>query len=216
MNNDKKIAQAWIDNYESGEDEFRVKYLEPYLKEIIRAQNKNAKILDVGCGWGTALAFISSTQEYYGIDKNKHFFPYLKKKYKELDLNLKHGSLPEKVNVPDEYFDLTICSMVLLDVQNFIDAIDILFAKTKSHGKVIIIDFNDEAEKVVKKDFFEEVEVNEEGYIKGTTVLPSGLKFKHDIFFHKEKKFEKCINKHGKFIKNYLGPLFVAYEIIKF
>ena len=69
----KEYAEKWIKNEESRLDNFRVNFLEPFLKEKIQETNNNSKILDVGCGPGVILKFISN-QEYWGIERTKGFF----------------------------------------------------------------------------------------------------------------------------------------------
>jgi|SRR3989344_3903868 len=99
----KEYAEKWIKNEESKLDKFRTNFLEPFLKQKIQETNSNSKILDVGCGHGVILEFISK-QEYWGIERTKDFLDYIKRKYKDKKLHLLLGVLPNKINVPKDYF----------------------------------------------------------------------------------------------------------------
>jgi ubiquinone/menaquinone biosynthesis C-methylase UbiE len=208
----KKYAKVWIDNYESRKDIYRVKYLEPYLKKFIKQTPSKSKILDVGCGWGTVDKFLKKSHEYSGIDLTKEFFKYINTKFKHENLKLKIGSLPNDVKFKDNYFDLVICSLVLHTVPNLDDSIKKLFSKSKIGGEVLIIDFNDETEKYIKKKGFDTVSVKKKGYMSGTYLLPSGIIFPAEVYFYNEKDYEKNIKKYATFKKKKVGPLFVAYE----
>jgi ubiquinone/menaquinone biosynthesis C-methylase UbiE len=208
----KKYARAWIKNYESGKDIFRVKLIHPFLKNKVKDLPAKAKILDVGCGWGVVVSFLKNSQIYYGIDIPKIFFKYIKLKYKNPNIHLKYGKLPNKIDVPDNYFDLTIASMVLHLLPDYSKAIKILFKKTKIGGKVLIIDFRDSLDLI---SGYKKIYRKTNKYIKGVYVLPSGIEFESIVYFHKENELEKYLQKFGKVKKKYLSFLFVTYEIIK-
>ncbi len=212
----KEYAEIWIKNYESRKDTFRVKYLEPFLRSHIKKLPENAKVLDVGCGWGTIIKFLKPSHEYTGVDPNKYFFSYIRRKYSNREMTLLYGKLPSKLPVPDNYFDLVVCSMTLHLVESLENSIKTLFSKVKKGGKLLIVDFRDKAEKVIREKIYPVVCEETENHIKGISILPSGLKVCNEAFFHKEKNIEKIISSlNCRFIKRYLGDFFVAYEIKK-
>lgn len=212
-NEQTEYVKAWIQNEESKKDSYRIRYLKPYLKKIVKNSKKKEKILDVGCGWGTIISFLKKNQQYVGIDKNPGFFGYIKKEYKNKNIRLTKGSLPNKLKVKANSFDLIICSMVLHYLPNIKKSIKTLISKTKEKGKLIIIDFSDKGKRI-KKEFSKEAK-EKENYIKGKVKLPSGIQVHAKVHFHKEKEFEKELKKYSKLKKKHLGPLFVAYEITK-
>jgi len=214
MNNKKQIAKLWIKNHESKKDVFRRKYLEPYLKRIVRSLPKNSKILDVGCGWGTVAEFIRRDQEYVGTDSNKEFFDYLLKNNNGKKIRLIENSLPHKIKVKSNSFDLVICSLVMHNLPNINKSIKEMASKSKN--KILLVDFNDrEAKSLLSSGLCKKIKKgNKEGII-GITKLPSGIEVPFTAYFHKESEYKKEIEKYGKVIKKYIGPIFVSYEVTK-
>lgn len=212
---DKKYVQSWIKNYESGKDIFRKKNLEPYLKKTISKLPVNTKILDVGCGWGTVAKFLKKTHIYSGVDIAVDFFDYIRKKFKHPNLTLKYGALPNKINFPDNSFNVVICSLTLHVVSDLKKSIKTLFSKVKQGGKVIIIDFPDESVQEIKDCMFDPIYKENERYIKGEAILRSGTKILTEVYLHKEKDREKEILKYGSFLKKKLGGPFIVYECVK-
>lgn len=210
---DKNYVQTWIDNHESWKDSFRIDYLDPYLKEIFKDIN-NMKVLDVWCGWGVLLDFLKSNNSYCGIDVAVDFFDYIREKKSEIEIILKYGKLPSNIDVLDSFFDICVCSQVLHTVSNLENSIDTLFSKLKSNGKLIIIVFNEKSKEPLI-DSFDPIEEVNDVHVIGETELPSGFKVHAEVYFHKEKDYEKQLLNHGSFKKKELGPLFVAYECIK-
>ncbi|MFA5992794.1 MAG: class I SAM-dependent methyltransferase [Candidatus Pacearchaeota archaeon] len=211
---DSETAKAWIKNYESKNDNYRVKYLEPYIKKVINKVHNNSKILDIGCGWGMVTKFIKPFQEYTGIDINKNFFRYILKNQSKKKIKLLEGKLPEKINVKDNYFNLVICSMTIHSTPKIKKDIQVLFKKAKKSGKVVIIDFKNSAEKILRKTCVKKKKETKD-YIKGIYTLPSGIEVYSETYFFKEKEYETEIKKYGKFKKVNVGPIFVAYECTK-
>jgi len=209
---DKKYALAWIENHESRRDSFRVKYLEPYLKGIIK-KNLKAQILDIGCGWGTIADFVEK-QEYLGIDINKHFFSYILLKNKNKKITLRKDQLPNINSVKNNKFDLVICSMVLHTTLNLKKAIKQIFSKLKDNGQVVIVDFNNDSEQKIREGFFKKLK-NTDKYSSGIYKLESGTQLKAEVYFHKEEEIEKEIVKYSKFKKKKLGPIFFSWECIR-
>ncbi len=208
----KDYSDKWIENFESGQDEYRIKYLNPFFKEQIDAVSPDANILDVGCGWGSLLQFVKKSQEYVGIDINSHFFDYIKKKFYRKNTILIEGSLPHNIDVSDKEFDLVFCSMVLHLTDYLLESIIVLLSKVKEDGRLVIIDFCDNAEELLEKEYVEVYE-RRNNYIRGVTVLlPTQIRVENQTYFYKEKDFEKIFNdKQLNFDKKYIGDIFVAY-----
>ncbi len=207
---DKAYAEAWIRDYESGEDIYRAKYIMPFLKNAINNAPENGKILDVGCGWGIAIPYLTKNQHYYGVDITPDFFPYIKSRYKHKLLTLRSEKLPELEGVEDNSFDLVICSMTLHAVSDWKTAIKNLSLKIRPGGKLVIVDFTEYAKSPIKKRF--RGDVNEE-HCKGMYTLDCGIEVESEVFFHKQDIFMNELKRHGLVVKKDLGPVFVGYEV---
>ena len=107
-------------------------------------------------------------------------------------------------------FDVCICSQVLHTQKNLELSVNTLFSKIKHEGKLIIITFNNASKEPLIKSY-NPIEKLDKYHVVGDAILPSGLKVHSEVYFHKEEDYEKEILKYGKFKKNMLGPLFVAY-----
>ena len=211
---DERYANQWILNHESRKDVFRVNCIEPFVKKKIQQISDDARILDIGCGWGMVVDFIGNNQRYVGIDPTKEFFPYIKRKFPENNLTLIEGRLPHEINI-DDTFDFISCLMALHCVENLKDSLKVIFDKVRRGGKVFVLDFSDFAEERLRKETYDPIYEEDKNHIKGVARLPSGIEVMSETFFHKELDFEKELDKYGKFEKEYLGSLFVSYEIIK-
>lgn len=211
----KDYSESYIKNHESKKDIFRVKYLEPYLKRFVGKIPGNSKILDIGCGWGVVPNFTKKTQSYYGMDVSQYFLDYVKRNFKGKNIHLAKGSLPSKIPFEENDFDVVICSMVLHAIGDLRGSVNALFKKSKSGGKVLIVDFVDSAKEFIKNQGFLEVSKKTDKYMAGTYALPSGIVIPAEVYFHKEKDYEREIMKYGKFKKRKVGSLFAAWECIK-
>jgi len=212
---DKTYADIWIKNHESRKDTFRVDHLEPYLEKLLGGLPDFSRILDVGCGWGSLIDFLKPTHEYLGVDVTEYFFDYIREKFPSQEIRLQHGMLPDGINGQNSAYDLVVCSQVLHALPTLEDSIDTLFAKSKKSGKVVLVTFNDASEEILRNGVFNPIYEEDDKHINGKLILPSGLKVSAEIFFHKERDYERAISKHGTFSKSDLGPLFVSYEITK-
>ena len=209
---DKKYAKAWIIDYESGKDIYRSKFIMPYLKKNIAQFPEGAKILDVGCGWGITIPYLRNADKYVGIDITTDFFDYVKLRYPESPIKLKYGGLPSNLDFDENSFDLIICSMSLHTIKNLKLSIKNLINKLKNSGKLVLVDFNNDAEKLIRARFRG---IIQKGYCKGMFTLSCGLEVESEVFFHREEDYERELKKYGNFVKTFLGPIFVGYVLTK-
>ena len=213
---DKEYAEAWIRHYEEGEDEFKRDHLEPHLARELARVPAGARFLDVGCGWGAALEFLNPSAEYWGTDPVPEFFDYIRSKHgsRPGGLNLREGTLPGDMGVPDSHFDAVLCSMVLHTVSDMPGAVASIFAKARPGASVDLVVFNDGSMGYLR-DRFERVDEEREGYVRGLFVLPSGTKVEVENHLHGERAYEAEISRHGTFEKGALGPIFASYACRK-
>lgn len=105
---------------------------------------KPKKILEIGCGAGHKLNYLSEqlkTQYNYGVDISKKAIIYGKKKYKKIKL---YNISSLEINKINTKFDLIICGffLYLLDREEIFRQFDLIFKKLNKNGYLIIIDFN--------------------------------------------------------------------------
>lgn len=171
---DKEYAEKWILNDLLGKDTFRLEHLEPFIRREIQGLPRGAKILDVGCGWGMPIKFLREDQSYIGVDPTKEFFPHIQKKYPNKSLKLLEGRLPSQIPVGEE-FDLVICSMVLHCLRDIKESLKTLFSKTKQGGRVLVIDFGDSSEKVLREETYDPIHEENASHIRGLQHCPQEL-----------------------------------------
>lgn len=103
-----------------------------FLKEFISFNNKESKLLDIGCYKCFLSTLLPKTIEYYGIDF-KNFKRYTNKNIKIQDLNKE-----TKLFYPDKYFDYIIATGILEHIF-FIDKMMLEIKRVlKDSGYVII------------------------------------------------------------------------------
>ncbi|MBW3017328.1 methyltransferase domain-containing protein, partial [Candidatus Woesearchaeota archaeon] len=158
-----EYANKWIEFEEAGQDVFRDQHILPYFSEVLGRLEPHSEVLDIGCGWGAALAFVPEACKYTGIDPTKRFFDYILGKHPHRNIRLITGELPD-LPIDEDSFDLVLCSMVLHCTRYLEESIDALF--DACDGKVVIVDFNDEAEKHARPRF-KIVDENRPDYIRG-------------------------------------------------
>jgi SAM-dependent methyltransferase len=211
---DSQYATAWINSQTSGKDIFRRDFLEPYLKNKVQNIAENSSVLDVGCGWGLLLDFLPSSTQYVGIDPVKDFLDYsMQRNSARGKIKLLGGKLPD---IPDANlkYDLVVCSMALHCTPFLSRSVLSLASNVKRGGHLVLTDFCDNAETPLR-DSFTNIFSSTRSHIRGMTLLPSGVTVDAEAHFHKESSFEKELFNYGSFSKDYLGPLFVGYDLIK-
>jgi SAM-dependent methyltransferase len=221
---DDAYAQAWLAFAESGKDTPRLEHIVPYIAGVFQGLpreglSRPASVLDVGCGWGMALDILMEQRpdaSYVGIDATPALLEYAKKKaernYEHYQTLFVQGSLPHAVGFEDNYFDLVLCSMTLHCVGEVDQAVAALFRKSKE--RVVIVDFADAAEKLLRASF-EPGYVDNGHYLSGIYNLALGIQVHAEAFVRNEKKIARQIGYHADFAMTRLGDLFVAYDCVK-
>ncbi len=212
---DKEYAETWIKHSESEKSYYRKKYLYPYMERVLRNIKPKAKVVDIGCGWGAALDYLDKSYEYLGVDPTKEFFPYIKNKYGGRKIALKDGSLPGDIPAESEFYDLVLCSLALHCVPDLAGSINAIFDRAKKGAKVVIIDFRDDAEPIIRREHFIRIDEDRGSYLRGLYFLSDETKLIVEIYLHKENQIEELLKEYSNFKKEYLGPTFVAYECTK-
>ncbi|VVB83574.1 Methyltransferase domain protein [uncultured archaeon] len=87
--------------------------------------DENSRVLEIGCGIGQITAWVKNK---HGFDINKELYPPLKK-----EGFVMHDSVKE---IPNNYFDELVMSMVLEHIPEPINFINSLKVKLKENGKI--------------------------------------------------------------------------------
>jgi 2-polyprenyl-3-methyl-5-hydroxy-6-metoxy-1,4-benzoquinol methylase len=157
------------------------------VKKII---NKNAKILDIGCGTGKILESLPAV-DYYGYDISKKYINYAKKKYKSKRNKFYHKkfNINEVDNIPKIDFILLFGVIHHLEDEELHELFPVLKKVLKKNGKIITCDpiyikkQNIISHFLIKNDVGKNVR-NKENYLKLLTKHFRNVKFniKHQIF----------------------------------
>ncbi|MBU5537651.1 MAG: class I SAM-dependent methyltransferase [Candidatus Aenigmarchaeota archaeon] len=122
-------------------------------------------ILEVGCGIGRLSSLITQKGGIYtGLDSNKEFITYCKKKYKGLKF-IKSSS--DKLPFENEQFDVLLYPWVLPDVKNILPTLREGYRVLKKSGIVICVDGTFIGEYgILIKEFFKKTRMHREFYFK--------------------------------------------------
>ena len=113
------LGDEWIELAQTGES--RVKFIMPYMLELIGGVN-GLRILDLGCGeGGYSRELAVRGAEVTAVDCNEKAIAYASEKAKSDGLRITHllRNSAELDGLDDGYFDAVLCSMMLMDCEDF-------------------------------------------------------------------------------------------------
>lgn len=94
-------------------------------------------VLDAGCGNGYLTRKMAQTaKKVYGVDFTEKLIELAKQKNNPANVEFSVGNL-EKLQFPDSAFDLVLCNMVLMDVENIEKAIAEMSRVLKKNGIIV-------------------------------------------------------------------------------
>ena len=111
-----------------------------FLKRVLELAglnpiNKPIRILEIGCGNGWAISYISTNIEYYAIDRGDFYGESLKNKgVKFLILDVNENNLPYE----DRFFDLVMLNHVIEHISNYERFLKELYRVSVNGGYVYI------------------------------------------------------------------------------
>jgi len=115
---------------------YRQNVLKFILKKYLFNLDKNAKIVDIGCGTGGNVQLLSEKYtNVYGIDNNELAIKYCKEK---LLKNIMKGELPDLSVIEDNSADLILLFDVLEHVEEDDSALAAIKNKLKPEGHLIL------------------------------------------------------------------------------
>jgi len=135
--NQPKISD-WVNIAQT--NDFRIYYIMPYTLEKL-GKVKGKYILDLGCGeGGYSRALAQKGAVVTSVDCSAVMIDYAEKKAKEENLTISHCvvNANELNNIADNYYDVVLCSMMLMDVENLDAALQEIHRVLKPRGTVFI------------------------------------------------------------------------------
>lgn len=128
----------WI--HKAQTNDFRIYYMMPYTLEKL-GNVKGKYILDLGCGeGGYSRELAHKGAMVTAADCSEVFIEYAKNKAKEEDLSIDHCVLNANTlnDINDNHFDIVLCSMMLMDVEDLDGTLKEIHRVLKQNGKVFI------------------------------------------------------------------------------
>lgn len=128
----------WINKAQT--NDFRMYYIMPYTLEKL-GNVKNKYILDLGCGeGGYSRALAHKGAVVTSADCSEIMIEYARKKAAEEDLNIDHYVInANSLNgINENYYDIVLCSMMLMDVEDLDGTLKEIHRVLKPHGTVFI------------------------------------------------------------------------------
>lgn len=101
--------------------------------------DKKGRVLDIGCGPGVMVeGFNEEGYEFFGIDAAQGMIDECKRKYGEIkNAHFSTGKI-EKINFPDNHFDIIVCMGVVEYIQNNMIALREIYRVLKPGGIAVI------------------------------------------------------------------------------
>lgn len=121
-------------------NDFRQYYIMPYtLEKLGEVQGK--QVLDLGCGeGGYARALSKQGAVVTAVDCSETFTTYVANKAREESLNIKAlcRNANELTGIADNTFDVVLCSMMLMDIEDLDGTLKEIYRVIKPNGRVFI------------------------------------------------------------------------------
>lgn len=133
---DESLVEKYFNNIEKSEQQ---KFLEFLLKKSC-FKNKEIKISDIGCGGGKASYYLNqiyTKANYYLADYNEKAISIASEINDGENFNFKVGNIYD-LPYEDNFFDLTVCLVVISFIDDAEKAINELIRTTKKKGRIII------------------------------------------------------------------------------
>ena len=121
-------------------NDFRIYYIMPWTLNLL-GDVKGLKVLDLGCGeGGYARELARSGAIVTAIDCSEELIEYADSAAQKENLNISHfvRNSNDLYDIADEVFDVVLCSMMLMDVEDLSGTLKEIKRVLKRQGKVFI------------------------------------------------------------------------------
>lgn len=133
-----QLGKEWIDLAQTGES--RMCFIMPYMLDMIGSVSGKT-ILDLGCGeGGYSRALAKKGANVVSVDCNELGIEYARKQAKADNLSIQHHirNSNDLYDIEDKTFDIVLCSMMLMDCEDFNGTIKEAARVLKPGGKLFV------------------------------------------------------------------------------
>lgn len=133
-----EIGNEWIEKAQT--NDFRMFYIMPTTFQLLGDVSKKS-VLDLGCGEGGYSRELARTgADVVAVDCSDHAIEYAKAKAAEEKLSITHfvRNSNDLYGISDNTFDIVLCAMMLMDVEDLNGTLQEIYRVLKPQGKVFI------------------------------------------------------------------------------
>jgi len=132
-----KAYDSWSEMYDTNKN--RTRDLDKKVSQKVLGQSNYNRILELGCGTGKNTEWLlDKCEEILPVDFSDKMLAIAKKKIQSPKVNFEKLDLLTDWNMPDNYYDLVTCNLVLEHIENLEDIFRKAASKLKSGGSFFI------------------------------------------------------------------------------
>jgi ubiquinone/menaquinone biosynthesis C-methylase UbiE len=134
-----EAAESWTDFVRKGKDFYREEMNNPAFFKLV-GNVKGKKTLDLACGEGSNTRILARKgAKVVGVDFSKRLIEFAKQLEKKEKLSIEYSvsDAADLKKFPSSHFDIVTCSMALMDIENYQDAIREAARVLKRNGKFV-------------------------------------------------------------------------------
>jgi ubiquinone/menaquinone biosynthesis C-methylase UbiE len=134
-----EAAESWTDFVRKGKDFYREEMNNPAFFKLV-GNVKGKKTLDLACGEGSNARILARKgAKVVGVDFSKRLIELVKQQEKKEQLGIEYfvSDAANLKEFPDNHFDIVTCSMALMDIEDYQNAIHEAARVLKRNGRFV-------------------------------------------------------------------------------